>query len=133
MITENHYGVGLYNGDIGLIWPDDTTGHLMAWFQTGDNDYRPLAPGRLPRFETVYAMTIHKTQGSEFERVAIVLPEQAMGLLSRELVYTGLTRAKKALFVVGGEGVWCEGVVKRVERYSGLRMRLDRQPTLGLC
>ncbi|MEX1214649.1 exodeoxyribonuclease V subunit alpha [Saccharospirillum sp.] len=124
MITENHYGIGLYNGDIGLIWPDETTGHPMAWFQTGDNDYRPLAPGRLPRFETVYAMTIHKTQGSEFERVAIVLPEQAMGLLSRELVYTGLTRAKRELFVVGNEGVWCEGVAKRVERFSGLRTRL---------
>ncbi|MCH8533390.1 MAG: exodeoxyribonuclease V subunit alpha [Saccharospirillum sp.] len=122
MITENHYGVGLYNGDIGLIWPDDTTGHLMAWFQTGDNDYRPLAPGRLPRFETVYAMTIHKTQGSEFERVAMVLPEQAMGLLSRELVYTGLTRAKRELFVVGGEGVWCEGVLKRIDRSSGLTL-----------
>ncbi|WP_051208193.1 exodeoxyribonuclease V subunit alpha [Saccharospirillum impatiens] len=125
MITENHYGVGLYNGDIGLIWPDDTTGHLMAWFQTGDNDYRPLAPGRLPRFETVYAMTIHKTQGSEFERVAIVLPEQAMGLLSRELVYTGLTRAKRELFVVGGEGVWCEGVLKQIDRNSGLALRLN--------
>lgn len=121
MITENHYGIGLYNGDIGLIWPDDTSGHLMAWFQTGDNDYRPLAPGRLPRFETVYAMTIHKTQGSEFERVAMVLPEQAMGLLSRELIYTGLTRAKRELFVVGGEGVWCEGVEKKVERFSGLK------------
>jgi len=126
MVTENHYGVGLYNGDIGLIWPDDTTGHLMAWFQAGDSDYRPLAPGRLPRFETVYAMTIHKTQGSEFERVAIVLPEQAMGLLSRELVYTGLTRAKRELFVVGGEGVWYEGVVKKVERMSGLSRILTK-------
>ncbi|MEP4601942.1 exodeoxyribonuclease V subunit alpha [Saccharospirillum sp.] len=121
MITENHYGVGLYNGDIGLIWPDDTKGHLMAWFQTGDSDYRPLAPGRLPRFDTVYAMTIHKTQGSEFERVAMVLPEQAMGLLSRELIYTGLTRAKRELFVVGGEGIWCEGVRQRVARHSGLK------------
>lgn len=124
MITENHYGVGLYNGDIGLIWPDDN-GQLLAWFAQGE-DYRPLAPGRLPRFETVYAMTIHKTQGSEFERVALVLPEKTMGLLSRELIYTGLTRAKRELFVVGSEVVWSEGVAKRVERFSGLSIRMHK-------
>jgi len=56
--------------------------------------------------------------------VAIVLPEQAMGLLSRELVYTGLTRAKRELFVVGGEGVWCEGVKGKVDRFSGLHDRI---------
>ncbi len=120
MITENHYGVGLYNGDIGLLWPDET-GQLLAWFPTGD-DYRPMAPGRLPKHETVYAMTIHKTQGSEFERVALVLPEQGAGMLSRELIYTGITRAKGALFVAGGESVWADGVRQRVERFSGLRL-----------
>ena len=122
MITENHYGVGLYNGDIGLIWPDDE-GQLLAWFQTGD-DYRPIAPGRLPRFETVYAMTIHKTQGSEFQRVAIVLPEVPTAMLSRELIYTGLTRAKQELYVAGDDGSWLTGVTRRVERHSGLTLRL---------
>lgn len=122
MITENHYGVGLYNGDIGLIWPDDE-GRLLAWFQVGD-DYRPVAPGRLPRFETVYAMTIHKTQGSEFQRVAILLPEQPMPMLSRELLYTGLTRAKQALAIAGPETVWIDSVSRRVERFSGLSIRV---------
>jgi len=122
MITENHYGVGLYNGDVGLIWPDEE-GQLLAWFQTGDDD-RPVAPGRLPRFETVYAMTIHKTQGSEFERVAIILPETPMPMLSRELIYTGLTRAKRSLAIAGSEAVWHDGVKRKVERYSGLTARI---------
>ncbi|GGX49809.1 exodeoxyribonuclease V subunit alpha [Saccharospirillum salsuginis] len=122
MITENHYGVGLYNGDIGLIWPDDE-GQLLAWFQTGE-EHRPVAPGRLPRFETVYAMTIHKTQGSEFERVAIILPETPMAMLSRELIYTGLTRARQSLAIAGSEPVWRDGVKRRVERFSGLQKRL---------
>lgn len=122
MITENHYGVGLYNGDIGLLWPDDK-GHLLAWFPSSDG-YRPLAPGRLPRFETVYAMTIHKTQGSEFERVALVLPEEPMAMLSRELIYTGLTRAKRELFAVGSGEVWLDSTLRQVARYSGLASSL---------
>lgn len=127
MITENHYGVGLYNGDIGLLWPDDK-GHLLAWFPSGEG-YRPLAPGRLPRFETVYAMTIHKTQGSEFERVALVLPDEPMAMLSRELIYTGLTRAKKELFVSGREVVWLDSIQRQVERYSGLHLNTDTNPS----
>lgn len=127
MVTENHYGVGLYNGDIGLLWPDDN-GQLLAWFPEGDS-HRPIAPGRLPKHETVYAMTIHKTQGSEFERVAMVLPETPSAMLTRELIYTGLTRAKQALVVFGGEGVWLEGVRMRVERHSGLKERLDFKNT----
>ncbi len=122
MVTHNHYGLGLYNGDVGLLWPDDD-GQLLAWFPEGEG-YRPLAPGRLPPHETVYAMTIHKTQGSELDRVALILPEQVTPILSRELLYTGMTRAREGLEVVGGEAVWRAGVARRVERRSGLAERL---------
>lgn len=137
MITRNHYGLGLYNGDIGLIWPDEAeTGEdapLLAWFP-GQEGFTPMAPGRLPDHETVYAMTIHKTQGSEFNAVALVLPEQPSAVLSRELVYTGITRARSQLTVTGSETVWRAGIRQRVERHSGLgeRLRADvltiRQP-----
>ncbi|MCH8497218.1 MAG: exodeoxyribonuclease V subunit alpha [Marinobacter sp.] len=122
MITRNQYELGLYNGDIGLIWPDDQ-GQLMAWFPEGE-DFRPMAPGRLPEHETVYAMTIHKTQGSEFTRVAMVLPESPHPMLSRELLYTGMTRAKTYLEICGSETVWCGGVEQQVLRHSGLALRL---------
>ncbi|MEJ2045704.1 MAG: exodeoxyribonuclease V subunit alpha [Reinekea sp.] len=122
MITQNNYSLKLFNGDIGLIWPDDE-GTLMAWFENGEQ-YRAVALGRLPGVETVYAMTIHKTQGSEFDHVAMVLPPSGSQLLCRELLYTGLTRAKSTFSCVGRMSVWDRAVQRRVERWSGLVERL---------
>ena len=133
MITRNHYGLGLYNGDIGLIWPDKAEREgeappLLAWFPA-EEGFIPMAPGRLPDHETVYAMTIHKTQGSEFDSVALVLPERPSAILSRELIYTGITRARSRLMVIGGEAVWRAGISQAVERHSGLGVRLRGDPS----
>ena len=130
MVTRNHYGVGLFNGDIGLLWPDDENGddRLFAWFPEAGGD-RPIAPGRLPPCETVYAMTIHKTQGSEFERIALVLPDQAQTSVSRELLYTGLTRARQQVIVAGDVATWRKGVARPAERHSGLALRLFEEPS----
>ncbi len=118
MVTENHYNVGLFNGDTGLLWMNEQ-GKLQAVFPEGDS-VRWLSLGRLPKVETVYAMTIHKTQGSEFEHVALVLPTLDSLILSRELLYTGITRASKKLSVWSGREVWRIGVQRKVQRYSGL-------------
>ncbi|MCU7799189.1 MAG: exodeoxyribonuclease V subunit alpha [gamma proteobacterium symbiont of Lucinoma myriamae] len=118
MVTENHYNVGLYNGDTGLLWLNED-GLLQAMFPENDS-VRCIGLGRLPKVETVYAMTIHKTQGSEFSHVGLVLPESDSLILSRELLYTGITRASEQLTVFGGEGVFELGVRRRVLRYSGL-------------
>ena len=123
MVTRNQYDLGLYNGDVGVFWPDEA-GQLMVWFQTGDG-YRPMAPGRLPEHEVVYAMTIHKTQGSEFDRVALLLPEQGRASLPRELLYTGITRARQTLEVLAAERVWLAAVEQRVRRDSGLAALLQ--------
>ncbi|WP_448555357.1 exodeoxyribonuclease V subunit alpha [Thalassotalea montiporae] len=132
MINENHYGLGLYNGDIGIIWKN-AQGHLVAYFEdTAINEggvssnnrtpgFKTIIPSRLPSFEPVFAMTIHKTQGSEFEHVVMVLPNKADNqLLTRELIYTGVTRAKKKLSLSCSEPVWYRGVDAKVERYSNL-------------
>jgi exodeoxyribonuclease V alpha subunit len=120
MISENDYRLGLYNGDIGLLWRN-TQGHLMAVFENTQGGYDWIMPSRLPKFETVYAMTIHKTQGSEFEHVAMVLPEQKDNrLLSRELLYTGITRAKLQLSIASSQSVWQSGVSQQIKRHSGL-------------
>ncbi len=125
MISENDYGIGLFNGDIGLIWRHPS-GHLMAVFEdnsTAEQDFNWLMPSRLPKFTTVYAMTIHKTQGSEFEHVAMILPQQSDNkLLSRELLYTGITRAKTELSIASPSHVWRQGVEAKVQRYSGLSL-----------
>lgn len=129
MVTQNHYGLGLFNGDIGLCWPT-AEGGLGVHFDRGEQDaaqqtlFRILAPGRLPTHETVYAMTIHKTQGSEFAHVAVVLPERPQRLVSRELLYTGITRSKEKLYVWCPQRVWEVAVNTPVRRYSGLSERL---------
>ena len=127
MINENDYRLGLFNGDIGLLWRCDD-GHLMAFFESskqndmGEKSYKTLLPSRLPKYDSVYAMTIHKTQGSEFEHVAIVLPKQEHQLLSRELLYTGITRAKTALTIASNSQTWQQGVKTAIKRYSGLTL-----------
>ena len=121
MISENDYSLGLFNGDIGLIWQEQS-GHLMAFFEQGNGDYLKVLPSRLPHFETVYAMTIHKTQGSEFSHVALIMPHNTDNqLLTRELLYTGITRAKNLLTIQSSKPVWSQGVEGKVTRHSGIR------------
>ncbi len=122
MVTENHYNTGLYNGDTGLLWLNEE-GKLQAAFPD-NNSVRWLSLGRLPRIETVYAMTIHKTQGSEFAHVGLVLPEMDSLILSRELLYTGITRASKKLSIFSAKKIFELGVQRRVQRYSGLQEKV---------
>jgi exodeoxyribonuclease V alpha subunit len=120
IISENNYHQGLYNGDIGFLWKNKS-GHLMAVFEDNDSEtgYRWIMTSKLPHFETVYAMTIHKTQGSEFFHVAMILPNQKDNrLLSRELLYTGITRAKGHISIATNARVWRQGVETQITRYS---------------
>ena len=123
MVVRNDHGVGLYNGDMGLCLPDET-GRLKVWFEQPDGSLRALLPSRLPPHETVYAMTIHKSQGSEFAHTVLVLPDSPSPLLTRELVYTGITRAKARLDLYGDRALLAQAVRKKTERYSGLAQRL---------
>lgn len=116
MITRNDYAQGLWNGDVGVTLPDDD-GRLRVWF----DGERAVSPARLPAHETVWAMTVHKSQGSEFDRVVLVLPPRASRVTTRELLYTGLTRARRHVAVWGGEAAFTAAVAARLERASGLR------------
>ncbi len=94
----------------------------MAYFPGRDGKgLRTFSPGRLPPHETVFAMTVHKSQGSEFTRLALLLPEHVSPLLTRELVYTGVTRARERVDVYGSQQVLREAIGRRIERPSGLR------------
>ncbi|MBW2096115.1 MAG: exodeoxyribonuclease V subunit alpha, partial [Deltaproteobacteria bacterium] len=125
LITRNDYTLGLFNGDVGLIFPDpDASGDPRALFRKQDGSIRKIHPARLPEHETVFAMTVHKSQGSEFDEVVLILPDQPSPILTRELIYTGLTRARKRGEVWGLEEVFLEGVSRRIERSSGLREAL---------
>ena len=123
MINSNNYSLGLFNGDIGIIRPDGN-GVLKAWFETAEGELKAILPGLIGQAETVYAMTIHKSQGSEFNKVLIVLPDaENISILTRELLYTGVTRAKQKVVVQGKESGILQAAERRVKRASGLSER----------
>ncbi len=125
LVTANDYGVRLANGDIGLTLPDPAhSGELRVFFATPDGGVRSVHPLRLPAHETAFALTVHKSQGSEFNTVALLLPPDDLPLLTRELIYTGLTRAKEQLHLVASAEVFRAAVGSRVSRTSGLREAL---------
>jgi exodeoxyribonuclease V alpha subunit len=128
LVTRNDYERGLYNGDQGLvILAREGRGPVrrLAVFRRGDEDFVTFPIEVVEsRLELAYAVTVHKAQGSEHERVAIVLPEEPAPLLTRELLYTAVTRARRHVLIFGEEARLIEGVRRRVERQSALATRL---------
>ncbi len=124
IVTENSYRHRLFNGDIGICLRD-ATGTLVAWFPGDTADApRGFHPATLPAHESAFAMTVHKAQGSEFDTVWLLLPARGNRVLSRELVYTGLTRARRELHVAGSDAVIREALSRHASRWSGLGWRL---------
>ncbi len=127
IVTRNNYELNLFNGDIGIVRKDPATNKVYVWFDAAEKggSPRPFNPVHLTDCETVFAMTIHKSQGSEFDRVLVVLPDNVDNpLLTRELLYTGITRAKNAVMVRGTEAGLAAGISRQVERISGIKTRL---------
>lgn len=130
LITANDYQVKLFNGDLGICWAEGD--RLYAWFSAGGDEtgLRRLPLARVPAHATAWAMTVHKSQGSEFDRVLLTLPEADMPLLTRELLYTGVTRAREHLHLVATAGVLRAAISRRSRRASGLSdALLGREPS----
>lgn len=123
MILRNDYVLGLFNGDIGLTFPD-ATGAMMVYFQDATDGLRAIAPVQLPDHDTAFAMTVHKSQGSEFAQVLLLLPAEANRVLSRELIYTAVTRARDGVVMVGSSEILSEAIETVTLRHSGLLARL---------
>jgi exodeoxyribonuclease V alpha subunit len=126
LITRNDYSLNLYNGDVGLCLAEENTGELKAWFIGEDFRPRGYALGILPPCETAFAMTIHKSQGSEWPEVVVVLPEEDTPLLTRELVYTAVTRARSAVCLVSAQPLLSLAISRRTSRCSGLLQLLSK-------
>lgn len=125
MVTRNDYGTGVFNGDIGVTLPDPSRpGALRVYFSEGEK-VRSVLATRLRNVETAFAMTVHKSQGSEFRHTVLVLPKDSGGMLARELIYTGITRARDyfTLFTPNGQ-VLLDAIAQRTQRASGLRSLL---------
>ena len=118
MITRNDSTLGLFNGDIGVAL--DRGQGMRVWFPMPDGSIKSVQPSRLPEHDTAWAMTVHKSQGSEFTHAALVLPTQLVPVVSRELVYTAITRAKSRLSMYADETLLAQAIATRTERRSGL-------------
>ena len=123
IVLANDYLLGLFNGDIGLCLPT-AQGELRVFFPAAEGGFRAIAPLRLPAHDTAFALTVHKSQGSEFEEVLLVLPARPVRVLTRELIYTAVTRAASRVSVAGAGEVFVAGCALRTQRSSGLRERL---------
>ena len=125
LVTRNDYQLGLFNGDVGTIVEDPAhAGSKLALFLGAMGTIRALSPSRLPPHDTVFAMSVHKSQGSEFDGVAVVLPDRASPVVCRELLYTAVTRARHTVAIHARGDVITQAVTRRIERASGLRERL---------
>jgi exodeoxyribonuclease V alpha subunit len=122
LITKNDHGNNLYNGDVGVVC-SDKNGEVRVVFD-GLGDPREFPTVRLPEVETVHALTIHKSQGSEYQHAIVVLPTGRSRLLTRELLYTGVSRAREQLTIVASESALRTAVNTVVIRASGLADRL---------
>ncbi|MDR2265837.1 MAG: exodeoxyribonuclease V subunit alpha [Enterobacter asburiae] len=118
MISRNDSALGLFNGDIGIAL--DRGQGLRVWFLMPDGSVKSVQPSRLPEHETAWAMTVHKSQGSEFNHAALILPSQLSPVVTRELIYTAITRARKRLSLYTDERVLVQAIATRTERRSGL-------------
>lgn len=122
MISNNDYRLGLFNGDIGICRKDDS-GEYRIYFEK-EGAHISLAPSRLRNYDIAYTLTIHKSQGSEFDSVILLLPDSDSRLLSRELLYTGITRARNEVHIVGSEEVLKTAVTREIKRSSGLKHKI---------
>lgn len=123
LITRNNYRLGLYNGDIGITLPDPEAGddRLYVFFPGKTESPRRFSPYQLPEHETAYAVTVHKSQGSEFTNILLILPDQDVPVLTRELVYTGVTRARKQVTIWAKRSILHNAILREIRRPSGLR------------
>jgi exodeoxyribonuclease V alpha subunit len=130
MITANDYNLRLYNGDMGIClpagWPESSNlpreePELRATFLDAGGTVREFPMSRLPAYETAYATTVHKSQGSEFDTVHFILPDHDSPVLTRELLYTGITRARKRVILWGSAEILQLAISRRIQRSSGLR------------
>nr|WP_136249637.1 exodeoxyribonuclease V subunit alpha [Ningiella ruwaisensis] len=134
LVTQNDYNLGLFNGDVGFLWHDEAynsleqkegmskAADLWAFFPSKSGDgFDKLSIYTLPAYELTYAMTIHKTQGSEFKHVDIILPESSQRYATRALLYTGVTRAKDSVRIIADEQTLKSAIKKQVHRVSGIK------------
>jgi len=125
IVGGNDYRLGLFNGDVGVALRSGADGALEVWFRNADGSLRALPPLVLGAVEAAWALTVHKAQGSEFDEVTVVLPERAARVLTRELIYTAVTRARKKVELWTSGEVLTQAIERSTQRWSGLAEAIE--------
>ncbi len=124
IINRNNYQLDLFNGDIGVLAQSES-GELKAYFSKTKSEAREMSVSRLTSYTAAWALTVHQSQGSEFDHVLLVLPEEISPVLSRELIYTAITRARKSIQIMGDKEILKKAISMRVNRQSGITSQLQ--------
>jgi exodeoxyribonuclease V alpha subunit len=127
MILRNDYNADLFNGDLGVVFYQD--GEQRVFFQAQSGELRSFSPARLPAHEMAFALTVHKSQGSEFKECLVILPDRDAPVLTRELLYTAVTRARERVEIWGSETILSQTIARQVRRSSGLADSLWQRET----
>jgi exodeoxyribonuclease V alpha subunit len=124
MVTQNDYSLDIFNGDIGITLAEEDG--FYVYFTARDAQHKRISAARLAHSETALALTIHKSQGSEFKQVAVLLPKEDSAILSRQLLYTGITRAKKQIHLWAIEKLFSKAIEQETQRAAGLHIKIDQ-------
>ena len=124
MVTQNDYSLDIFNGDIGITLAEEDG--FYVYFPARDAQHKRISAARLAHSETALALTIHKSQGSEFKQVAVLLPKEDSAILSRQLLYTGITRAKKQIHLWAIEKLFSKAIEQETQRAAGLHIKIDQ-------
>jgi exodeoxyribonuclease V alpha subunit len=123
LITRNDYSIGVFNGDLGVC-VETSDGRYQVLFEDSGGNIKRVSPHRIQHFEPAYLITVHKSQGSEFDHVNFLLPERDTQILTKELIYTAVTRARNSFNIVGDLDLLKKGVERKTERFTGLKSYL---------
>lgn len=124
-ISKNNYNLGLFNGDIGIALPNDDN-EIEVYFRLGNNNFRSIPIILIPFHESAFALTVHQSQGCEFNYVAFILPKYFDNFLSRELIYTAITRAKKKVEIIGSKSIFFNGICTFIKRNSSFVKQVNK-------
>jgi exodeoxyribonuclease V alpha subunit len=124
IITRNSYTMGVFNGDLGVCMKDDE-GKLTVYVESG-SETKILQPHRLTDYAPAYFLTVHKSQGSEFDHVNLLLPKRDTSILTRELLYTAITRARRSFYLYGDLELFAKGIKRETTRYTGLKNLVEK-------
>ncbi len=124
MVTQNDYNLGVFNGDLGVCLENEE-GALWVYVESG-SQLKRIHPGRLMNVNSAYFLTVHKSQGSEFDQVRLLLPRKDTPILTRELIYTAITRARTSFSLLGDLNLFEKGVFRKSERYTGLHHLIQK-------